>query len=292
MSLVVAQATEFGPRITSDIQVSRWDERNPILKNGTLKTIVLSQTVAICFAGNVAEGLQGVREFSSGLNAGRSIDDLLPALGKVSASGSADFIVAQRDRVNQLTRVTELGIEYRLPIAWIGDQKGFEQFQRARNLLSPDSGSDNTPQTVMSTLRKAMRAVIDDPSIQNVGGFEVAVANTQVGFEYLGSVFAHPGQSVSISMPVDDLIPYMIQPAEQGGYTACLVEPVLAGVPAAAVYFPTGRLALMFLPLEFDTAQVVTNIQPAEFVSTIQDRFGIALKPPGGPLQQQILANG
>ncbi|MGB7543832.1 MAG: hypothetical protein WBM28_17665 [Burkholderiales bacterium] len=292
MSLVVAQATECGPRITSDIQVGRWDGRKTALKDGTLKAIVLSQWVTICFAGLVKQGLDAVREFAAGLNAGRAVDDLLPMLNRISATGAVDFIVARRHRVEQLTRITENGVERRLPIAWIGDQHGFEQFQRARRKVSPEAQITSRPASVMHELRAAMNTVIDDEAIVNVGGFEIAVANTQAGFEYLGSAYVHPGRDFTTPSAVDDLIPYMIQSAEEGGYTVCLVEPVLAGVPAAALYFPTGGVAMMFLPLQFDTAQVITGVRPTEFTKIVQDRFGIAMKPPGGPLQKQIFAKG
>jgi len=292
VSLIVAQATEYGPRITSDIQVDRWDGRRAALTDGTLKAIVLSQSVTICFAGLVEQGLAAVREFAAGLNVGRAVDDLLPSLNRVSATGAVDFIVARRHRIEQLTRITERGIEGRLPITWIGDQNGFEQFQRARSRVRPEGQITNRPSSIMHELRAAMKAVIDDEAVEAVGGFEIAVANTGAGFEYLGSVYVHPGRDFTIPSAVDDLTPYMIQSAEEGGYTACLVEPVLAGVPAAALYFPTGGIVMMFLPLQFDTAQVVTDVRPTEFTSIVQDRFGIAMKPPGGPFQRQILAKG
>ena len=292
MSLVVAQATEHGPRITSDILVGRWDRPRAALKDGTLKAIVLSQRVAICLAGHVEQGLGTVREFAAGLNAGEAVDNLLPMLERKSATGTVDFIVAQRHSIEQLTRITENGVERRLPIAWIGDRHGFEQFQRARKRVPPQPQITSPPARIMHELRAAMKAVIDDETIVNVGGFEVAVANTQAGFEYLGSTYVYPGRDFTTPSVVEDLIPYMIQPAEEGGYTACLVEPVFAGVPAAALYFPTGGVVIMFLPLQFDTAQVITGVRPTEFTKIVQDRFGIAMKAPGGPLQNQILAKG
>lgn len=292
MSLVVAQATEHGPRITSDIQVSRWDGRRVDLAEGTLKAIVLSSSVTICFAGLVEQGLAAIRELAAGLHAGRAVDDLLPVLNRVSATGTVDFIVARRHRIEQLTRITERGVERRLPIAWIGDQNGFEEFQRARSKERLAVQITSRPSSSMHELRAAMKAVIEGEAVENVGGFEVAVANTAARFEYLGSVFVHVGRDFTIPTAVDDLLPYMIQPAEEGGYTACLVEPDLAGVPAAALYFPTGRIVMMFLPLQFDTAQVITDVRPTEFTKIVQDRFGISMKPPGGPFQRQILAKG
>jgi hypothetical protein len=258
MSLVVAQATEHGPRITSDIQVSRWDGHRVALTEGTLKAIVLSSSVTICFAGLVEQGLAAIREFAAGLHAGRAVDDLLPVLNRVSATGTVDFIVARRHRIEQLTRITEWGVERRLPIAWIGDQNGFEEFQRARSKERLAVQITSRPSSIMHELRAAMKGVIEDEAVENVGGFEVAVANTAAGFEYLGSVFVHVGRDFTIPTAVDDLL---LQPAEEGGYTACLVEPDLAGVPAAALYFPTGRIVMMFLPLQFDTAQVITDVR-------------------------------
>jgi hypothetical protein len=70
--------------------------------------------------------------------------------------------------------------ERSLPVAWIGNQAGFERFQRERN-RQLDAGLA-TLETVlppavktMATLQRAMRAVIDDPPIQDVGDFCVPV---------------------------------------------------------------------------------------------------------------------
>jgi hypothetical protein len=80
MSLVVAQATEDGPRIVSDTRVGFLDGRRSNFKTGVLKAIVVTREVTVCFAGDVSIGLDGVRCFAKRLRAGEPLDDLLPGL--------------------------------------------------------------------------------------------------------------------------------------------------------------------------------------------------------------------
>jgi len=76
VSLVVAEATDDGPRIVSDTRVVFPEGPRSSFKTGTLKAIVVGRYVTICFAGDVLAGLEGVRSFARELGEGRPVDDL------------------------------------------------------------------------------------------------------------------------------------------------------------------------------------------------------------------------
>lgn len=285
MSLVVAEATDDGPRIVSDTRVVFPEGPRSSFKTGTLKAIVVGRYVTICFAGDVLAGLEGVRSFARELGEGRPVDDLLPRLQELASNDRriVEFIVANGEAGSQVTRIRNGGVERCLQFGWIGDQHGFDRFQRERN-RPPHSmsalESHLPPATrIMATLRRAMQAVIDDPAIESVADFCVAVAYKPTGFEYLGSTFIHVGRDIRVE-PGENLISKMAHSVEEGGYAVSVVEPAEAGTPALGLNFPRARLGILYLPLEFDGAQVISDISPNDFAKVVLERFGVPMKNP------------
>jgi len=286
MSLVVAEATEEGPRIVSDTRVGYIDGRRSNFKTGTLKAIVLTPEVTICFAGDVGVALDGIRHVAARLQAGESLDDLLPTLRELSSDSRkrVEFIVAKAETGSMLTRIREDQIERTLYLAWIGDQTAFERFQEERhrpldefrlqmmNKLPPG------PRT-MSVLGNAMEAVIEDPAIVSVDDFCVRVAAKNGEFNYLEQTFIHVGRDITLK-PGDDLISKMAHPVEEGGYSVSVVPPAVAGTPALGLNFPRARLGMVYVPLQYDVAQVFQDVSPNDFPKVVLDRLGIAMQDP------------
>jgi hypothetical protein len=286
MSLVVAQTTEAGPRIVSDTRVGFGSTRRPSFKTGTLKAVVVAPAMTVCFAGDVAVGLDGVRHFAKCLSAAHHLDDLLPHLQRLTSDTRrrVEFIVARAEAGSTLIRVRDGEIEQNRHSAWIGDHRAFERFQEARhgpveredvgimNVLSPDI-------QVMHILDRAMEAVIGDPSVSSVDDFCIRVAAKQGAFNYLGQTFIHVGRDLTIRHG-DDLITKMAQPVSEGGYAVSVVEPALPGTPALGLNFPRARFGMVYLPLEYDEAQVITNVSPNDFAKAVFDRFGVAMSEP------------
>jgi hypothetical protein len=304
LSLIVAEATESGSQIVSDTHVTFPDGSRSSYKTGTLKAIIVDRHTAICFAGDVVSGLKGVREFAKGLKDGLQIDNLLTDLQQLTANDrrAVEFIVATGNTGAQLSRIRDGNLEQNLGVAWIGDRDGFERFQRERHqpsyfeslmgsLLPAETRDMAKHQFVMmesqlppaaramSKLQFAIRAVIDDPTIDSVDGFCVAVTYKPTGFEYLGSSFIYVGRDISIK-PGDDITSKMAQPIEEGGFAVSVVEPLEPGTPALGLNFPVARLGMLYLPLEFDEAEVITDISPNDFARAVYERFGVRMKDP------------
>lgn len=125
-----------------------------------------------------------------------------------------------------------------------------------------------------------MKAVIDDPAIDSVADFDVAIGYGATGFQYLGSLFIHVGRDISVR-PGENLISKMAQPVEEGGYAVSVVEPAEPGTPALGLSFPRARLGMLYLPLEYEGAQVISDVSPNDFPEAVLERFGVAMKQPG-----------
>ncbi|MEK7761439.1 MAG: hypothetical protein AAB433_07655 [Nitrospirota bacterium] len=286
MSLVVAQATDDGPRIISDTRVVFPDGPRSSFTTDTLKAVVVARDFTICFAGDVLAGLEGVREFAREIEMGQPVENLLPRLHELTLNRRrpVEFIVAQRSCQPQLTRISDGGIEHNLQTVWIGDQNGFERFQAERNKTLDSVGSllENhlTPSgRVMNSLQRAMQAVIDDPTIESVGNFCIAVTCKSSGFQYLSSLFVHVGRDFHIEAG-ENIFPMMVQPVAEGGYSVSVVPPVEPGTPALGLNFPTARLGMVYLPLKFDGAEVIRDISPNDFVKAVKSHFGVAMEEP------------
>jgi hypothetical protein len=265
MSLVVAEATDEGPRIVSDTRV-RYPGLPLGYKTGTLKTVVLRDDIAVSFVGDVEAGLGAIRQIADDLKDDGGPDGVLSTLLERTARApeAADFIVAVDGQDWQLTRISSGQLERGLNSAWIGDQWAFERFQRVRH-ASPEPFREvlekglGTGSRVILRLGDAMQAVIGDPTVETVDQFCVRVARQHDGFQYLASVFIYVERDFEIQQG-DDLVDKMAQPVEEGGYAVAIVEPAKPGTPALGLSFPRARLGMVFLPLLYDQAQVIRDV--------------------------------
>lgn len=285
MSLVVAEATANGPVIVSDTRVL-YRSRPSAYKTGTLKTVVLRRDVAVSFAGDVETGLGTIREIGTDVRQGKTPEAVISRLQDQTESEHevVEFIVAVDGTDWQLTRIRNGQVESGLKSTWIGDHDAFERFQRLR--IAPDPFEDVIKETVgpgavvHMRLAKAMEALINDPSIETVDHFCVRVARQHDGgLQYMASIFIYVGRDIELQ-PGDDLINRMAQSVAEGGYSASIVEPAEPGTPALGLSFPRARLGMIFLPLEYDQAQVLHDVSPNDFARAVQGRFGVAMKDP------------
>jgi hypothetical protein len=283
MSLVVAEATPDGARIVSDTRVLH-PGRPLAYKTGTLKAIVLRRDLTVCFTGEVEAGLGAIRQVASDLYGGRDVEGLLSTLQGQSRQRSVDFLVAADGRGWQLARIREGAIDRALESTWIGDQEAFERFQSTR-LSAPEPFTEALEAGLgpglnsMRRLGNAMDAVIADSTIESVDHFCVRVARGREGFEYMGSMFVFVGRDFELS-DGDEVISKMAQPVEEGGFAVTVVEPAHPGTPALGLSFPRAQLGMLFLPLEYDQAQVIEHVSPNDYARLVQERFGVAMKDP------------
>jgi hypothetical protein len=285
MSLVVAQTTPEGPRIVSDTRVTFPDPARPRFTTDSLKAVVISRDVTVCFAGDLVRGLEGVRLLARIIAAGGATDDALPALLGIASDGAtaADFILATAGANDSLTRVRQSGVERALEATWIGDHDAFEIFQAARKAqsIARQVWDQNLPPgaKAMGALSDAMQAVIRDPAVPSVDGFSVGVTVRPNGFQYMSSMFIMVGRDLRIESG-EDLVSRMAHPVAEGGYSVCVVAPAECGTPALGLSFPRARLGMIYLPLLNDGAEVIRDVSPNDYPALVLERYGIAMEMP------------
>src|SRR5438105_6934235 len=103
LSLVVAEATDAGPRIVSDTRVVFPEGPRSSFKTGTLKTVIITRDVTICFAGDVIAGLNGVRGFAKELRGGGRCRRPPPETAGIDVGRSESGRVHRRDRKEHFT---------------------------------------------------------------------------------------------------------------------------------------------------------------------------------------------
>jgi hypothetical protein len=152
MSLIVAKIAECGPCIVADTRVSFRDGTKSSYRNGTLKAIALSPEIALCFAGDVTQGLAGARKINTRLKEGASNDALLKDLAEITAEthGNVDFILALQQPQPQLARIRNGVVEDDLQTAWIGDQDAFDYFQQSWHSIGGEPPLATAPAMVLS----------------------------------------------------------------------------------------------------------------------------------------------
>jgi hypothetical protein len=131
-----------------------------------------------------------------------------------------------------------------------------------------------------------MDAVIADSKIPEVGDFCIRVAPVKGGFNYLEGTFMEVGRDFKIENG-DNLISKMAQPVEEGGYAVSIVEPSKPGTPALGLSFPRAKLGMIFLPLQFDEAQVLHNVTARDFAKVVKETYGIEM---GNPILREKTA--
>ena len=283
MSLIVAQTTSNGPQVVSDTKVMHFDGTRLAPKTGTLKAIIVDKQTLVSFAGNVRMGLGAVRRFAAQTSAGIPNKKAIGCLQTASCDADVEFIVASSDPEVPLVRIRSARLE-ELPVAWIGDHLAFEAFQSGRERHRASPGVE-VFESLPANLRKgieleaAMDDVIQNAQIESVDYFCVRVGTKQGEFEYLDGSFIHVGRDIQL-LGGDNLVSKMAQPVSEGGYAVSIVTPVDRGVPALGINFPRARLGLLYLPIEFDDAQVIKDVSANNFSSEVEERFGVRLREP------------
>jgi len=159
---------------------------------GIIKTVVLSDKLAVSFAGSIYWAEKALAEVDDALKGDVDVQVLLNILARVheTSGHKTDFIIAEAGDTPLLIEVKN-GRAQGVVGSWLGSWQGFERFQGfATGALPPKRQPTNTvafevfkvpeasPGDVCesySSLVNAMRSVIDDETIPEVGGFVVPV---------------------------------------------------------------------------------------------------------------------
>ena len=195
MTLAVARI--FGDRIAmlSDTMISDPRKPRPNVIPGRLKSIILSKSFSISYAGGADYALDIVRKAKRQLDSGTSVDVVLDGLAEatgVGSEGSAnapEFIVAAHRPQARLYKISGGQIASGVDRYWIGDMDSASDLHRLMDAAVPID-EKQLPEFVMVEevqFGNAFRAVIPETAEtrgQIVGGLSFCCVGTPRGHWY------------------------------------------------------------------------------------------------------------
>jgi hypothetical protein len=88
-----------------------------------------------------------------------------------------------------------------------------------------------------------------------------------------------PGRDFVIK-PGDDVLTSLAQTVAEGGCDVSVVPPADPGTPALGLSFARARLGMLYLPLQLDGAEVISDLSPNDFARVVFERFGVRMQNP------------
>lgn len=295
MTLVVGRLVDGFVRIVADSQISSAISVSPMLDldaatldcfetrfrtpfEGALKILAVSPDAAIAYSSrNIDHALNAIRVAFESLGRPLSVvsaGELAKQLVSSTANGDHEFIVASRSKFHILKAGR---VEADQDVAWIGDQKGFEEYQRLYH-RSPTSAQLSEGDAICVRMSDAISGVISEGKLPSIGGVPITLTANGCegdGFRYLGHVRGYDFHRVSgFSTPQSVL---HSRSAADGGYNYSLLVPSRPGVPAVGVHISQPRMGALFLPLRCNKPIVINDVSASQFIDKIVDLYGVEL---------------
>lgn len=279
MTLVVARIYNENIYIESDSKVTddRLVRSDPLC--GLLKTLILHPFICISFAGNVTFAELALKKFFE-----YKIEDVNTLLRmlldtNIESGNATDFIIATiNGRVPRLFKVSDGEVTKDIGNAWIGDQEGFEIYQKEFHALEAEV-------PLKEKMRKSFRAVIDSTDVEAIGDFHMS---TELNYKI------NPGHPVflhALKVEIEITEPQTIKFEEKGqwklvplGTTAggshgiSYLNTVSPDYHGVAIHFTHGHFGVLFCPQLDFRGIVINEVGGREFIDRIKNEYNIPLQ--------------
>jgi hypothetical protein len=266
VSLIIAR--QSGPHllILGDTHLTDPVRNGPCNLQGIIKTRIFKDTLCVSFAGRLDWAEIAFQELSSCSPDDLTADRVAELLERIhgQSSRSTDFLVATARPEPKLIEVKN-GRALEVVTSWLGSAPAFERFQgfstgaltpipRPANTAAMDAlrlpeGKPSEPNPEYGRLFTALRMVIEDASLPEVGGFVVPVGLHHGRFEYMdyGSILTHP---IRFDLLPEEYVTLPAGTAAQGGYSFGFMGDQRSSVHGLAIYILQGRYGVTFTPHE------------------------------------------
>lgn len=273
VTLVAGQLVDDGIRLVADTLLSNDSERRSGYLAGALKLVACHRGLCVGYAGAAADALSAIRELPVQADTDFELDEIRASLLRAHrASGRAtDFLIASLTPTPGLCRVTG-GEVIDTTAAWVGDPAAASLYQRTR---ASDEIALSSSEAVGHRMATALEALIEDESLETVGGFCVRVATDADGFVYLaetkavqgnvGDVIVGPGESVDLPMGG----------TAEGAFRYTIDPPIQRGLGALRIYLQPGNLGLLLYPRRTLYAIAFRNVTQDEFECAVRDTYDL-----------------
>lgn len=291
MTLVVGRTSERGRvRVTADLRVTDSDDIRRGYPYAALKNVILSETILVASAGNADLAMHTMRTLPPRRSTGSEVVPILLEAARTAGPGDAgvDFLVGEIGV--GLHRITREGAECDIPAAWIGDAKAFEVYQRGYHdppvtlptnveALRGDHPMAPTPDEIEEAIRmhNGIR-LLDEGHVPSVGEAYIEAIATHGGFRYAPQAVLTASHEQVIES--GEWVPVDWGTVAQGGFGYSVMAPVEAGIGTLGLYFPHGRLGLLYKPLARDDVCPYPGVSQERFAELVQAEHGIEISGP------------
>ena len=278
MTLLVCRIVDDRTLIVSDTKLSFDDavHARP-LHEGALKSLVVSPTCCVGFAGDIAVAESALAPVlnSQTWSKDNIVGHLLDA--HLTSKGAAEFIVANTATTCQLIRIKGGVAETNLENAWIGDSHAFELYQsyyHGESAVRRHSFQRDT----FTRMKDALDNVIGDSTVPSVDGFTICVSSRSDRsrtFGYQPYIVGSGFQPVENTTEPTSLMRTI--GVAGGSYNFAILVPKTLGVAAIGIYIlETNAGALMF-PASSWTPALIRNVTCQWFIDSVEATVGLSL---------------
>lgn len=230
-------------------------------KDGVIKSIIINSQLCISYAGEVYFATEALMEIGIGTQHKNCIIDILKKYNHKSQQ-STDFICCFGNPYFELIQIKD-GKANIVDNCWIGSYNGFKLYQsffinhKSTNNISADTSIrivellndfDEEENKLYSDMFNCMSEVINDPSIEEVGGFIVPIAYHNTSFEYKSYTFSF--RSAIDSIELNDIfkngqsVPInLLEGACKGGYCVNFIS---SNISKVAIYLYQGNQGYVY----------------------------------------------
>ncbi|MBI5559261.1 MAG: hypothetical protein HY885_16680 [Deltaproteobacteria bacterium] len=297
MTLVVAYKSKEEVYICGDTRLRLLDRegRSVDALNGSLKVIILSESLCFAYAGNITHKFADSLPYLCNSFAGKGIESVLSALLDIHIlyNGRIDFIVSALSPTAELIKIQDLKIIRNLTSAWIGDIDAFNVYQESRlgdkNHTINDSicmrsklyiykvpDHPEADQELFLSMCRAMESVVGNERVESVGDFYTAVSSSNKGFYYL----SYASVDAPCQPPHIGCRTIGFGSAQEGGCSLTALTPSSPGSAAVAFHYFQGQLGILFLPKVSYFPLVFAETNCCDFIDHVKSRYGVCLDGP------------
>lgn len=284
MSLIVARIIGSSVCILSDTRITPKSHsgayRRPF--DGALKTILLSPSLSVSYAGNNREAAyDAIAEFCFGDGKIVVPVELADHLLQVHRSNpNTEFIVGKLNPP-KLYWIHDGGVDQDLAAAWIGDPVAFNVYQESYSAWRPtfsrlDIGDAEHSKflEVCDRMTSAFQTVLERDSLcELVGGPLIRLASTSTGFEYMTGSYGHNFGPVS-----GTTVETNAMKIEVGNtYTYSILIAEAPGIGAVGIYINQLNAGGLFFPRKSESVIRYDDCSVIEFINRVEMQYGIKL---------------
>lgn len=270
MTLVAALRNKARIVVMSDMAISNRSLARSNSVPGRLKSIVLSTTLTVSYAGNSERALDVIRLISQRSYSAQAAIDELASYASINA-GDVEFLVCSHEHPDspRLVKISDLDVYEGADFYWIGNS---ESARALSNLDSRYIQPVNPPDFQSAEEREFVHRFVEyvnaggDPK---TGGMAVNCLCSEYGHCYQGHAGIYHWDTVTIPDPTPAEVKAAFHKTGHSSFSYHVYSPAARGVAIVGVYFEQPGVGYIHLPLKQDDPLHVAASSQGEFLKVL-----------------------